>query len=64
MSATIWPAGTVGCAAKYRDPSSPFSSPVTARKMMERFGLTPVAFMRRAISITLATPEASSMAPL
>ena len=31
---------------------------------MDRLGFTPVAFISRAISITLATPDASSMAPL
>ena len=38
MSATMGP-DTVGCAAKYCEPSSPFSSPVTERNRIERFGV-------------------------
>ena len=63
MSATILPF-TVGCEAKYSEPSKPFSSAVTAKNRMERFGFTPESCMARAISITEAIPEASSMAPL
>src|SRR5580658_10085804 len=37
MSATILLAGTVGCAAKYFDPSRPFSSPVTTQNSSVRF---------------------------
>ena len=64
MSATICWNGTVGCAAKYCEPSSPFSSAVTARKITERFSLTFDSWSRRATSMMVAIPEASSMAPL
>src|SRR5580698_5740602 len=39
-SATMVP-DTVGCAAKYWEPSKPFSSPVTERNTIERFGFVP-----------------------
>ena len=55
---------TVGCAAKYFDPSSPFSSAVTATNRIDRFGVAPDSFSSRAISIIDATPDASSIAPL
>ena len=38
MSATMEALGTVGCSAKAREPSSPFSSPQTATKRMVRVG--------------------------
>ena len=64
MSPMICPAGTAGCAAKYRDPSSPCSSAVTARKIIDRFGLAPDAFKIRATSKMGAIPDASAIAPL
>ena len=63
-SATMLLASTVGCWAKYRDPSNPFSSPVTAKNKIDRFGLAPDSFIARAISISEAIPDASSIAPL
>ena len=62
-SATMVP-DTVGCAAKYWEPSKPFSSPVTERNTIERFGFVPESLIARAISISDASPEASSIAPL
>ena len=50
--------------AKYRDPSRPFSSAVTATNITDRFVLTPEVLSSRAISIIDATPDASSIAPL
>ena len=64
MLATILSDGTVGRAAKYFDPSRPFSSAVTATNTIDRFGFAPDSFSIRAISIIDATPEASSIAPL
>ena len=46
-----------------REPSSPFSSPQSARKISERRGLRPAAASSCAISSSDATPEALSMAP-
>ena len=39
------------CAAKYCEPSSPFSSPVTERNRIERFGFAAESFMALAISM-------------
>jgi len=63
-SATIERIGTVGWRAKYSDPCSPFSSPVTPRMRMERAGRLGSVANARAISIAAETPEASSPAPL
>ena len=52
---------------KYCEPQSPFSSPVTHRKIIVRFGLIPFATpcaYDRATAISAADPDASSSAPL
>ena len=41
MLATIWPTGTGGLAAKYAEPQSPFSSPLTVTKIIDRLGRAP-----------------------
>jgi hypothetical protein len=62
MLATIEARGTVGLRAKYRDPSRPFSSAVTATRSTDRLGFA--AAMADAASIRVAMPDALSMAPL
>ncbi len=63
-SALIAFSGTVGCPAKYREPSKPFSSAVKTTKSIERFGRVFAWLNAFAVSNTLATPEASSITPL
>ena len=63
-SATMDFSGMVGCAAKYLEPSRPFSSAVTSRNKIERFTDSGWAFKLAAISRTSALPEPLSMAPL
>ena len=63
-SATMRSRGTVGCAAKNFDPSSPFSSPVTATNRIERAGFAFRSCSSVAASSIAATPDALSIAPL
>ena len=64
MSATIALGSTVGIFAKYFEPSSPFSSPVTATNRTERRSVAPDSLSVAATSSREATPEALSIAPL
>ena len=61
-SATMDFGSTVGCAAKYFEPSSPFSSAVTNTSSTERRRFS--AFRIAAMSRRTALPDPSSMAPL
>ena len=65
--ATTFVMSTGGNWLKYCEPQSPFSSPVTQRKMMLRFGRIPLAApvaYALAIPISATHPDASSSAPL
>ena len=62
--ATIIFGSTVGELAKNREPSSPFSSPVTATNSTDRRSLVPASLSMAATSSKAATPEALSIAPL
>src|SRR5260221_10845864 len=64
MSAAREPASTVGCAAKYLDPSKPFSSAVTQTSRIERLSGAGDLWNDRAKSSKRALPEPLSMAPL
>jgi hypothetical protein len=63
-SATIDAASTVGRAAKYLDPRSPFSSAVTNTNSSERLGRSGDRARDAATSSRTAVPEALSIAPL
>ena len=63
-SATIDFTGTVGCAAKYLEPSRPFSSAVTHTNRIDRFSGCGCFAIERASSSSSALPEALSIAPL
>ena len=64
MSATTFPIGTVGCAAKKAEPSNPFSSPDTFRMMIDRL-VRPLSLATDSASESSpVVPEPSSSAPL
>ena len=65
--ATTFVMSTGGNCAKNCEPQSPFSSPVTQRKITDRFGRMPLAApcaKARAIAISATDPDPSSSAPL
>ena len=64
MSATMDFASTVGCAVKYFEPSSPFSSAVTSTNKIDRFSFSGCCFSEAAMSNAAAAPLPSSIAPL
>ena len=63
-SATMSSTFTVGCVAKYCEPSRPFSSPVTATNRTERRNFAPEWRSAAAVSSSVAMPDALSIAPL